>query len=131
MPKASQASENMVDRIERLVEKTPANKNTLRIYEMLSNLKLNSNNVRNLFAKKIAETINARSSMSAETVDMAYFMLTALPYHASQLLDLSTKTLSLTELLEKNKNPRKESEYVLHSKLAVLSKEAGFDIQFP
>ena len=88
----------MVDNIEEVVKKVAASRNTLRIYETLEAMKLASYSVRNLFAHKIAETIEAQSTLSTESMEMAYFLTSVMPYHSAQFMDMSTKTLSLSEL---------------------------------
>ena len=62
---------------------------------------------------------------------MAYFMLSILPYHSAQLLDLSTKTIALNELEQRAKKFTDEAGYVFYSKVLMVLKSIGFDIHLP
>lgn len=62
---------------------------------------------------------------------MAYFLLTVMPYHSQQLVDLTTKSIALSEFEGKAKGFKDEIGYVAYSKVAVLLKSAGFVADFP
>lgn len=131
MPKRNSAMESMVDRIEQVLEKNPASRSTLQIYLTLSSVKLLEYSTINLMGSTIAKTVNPGSAMTAEKVELAYFMATMLPYHSALMLDLTTKTLSLNDLVQKSRKVTNEVEYLSYSKLLVLLKTIGFDILLP